>query len=169
MGGGGRMFNNPFGSTNCIRFAGYDLSPQRAPLCFYRGKGSNNARHAKRIPLKKRKTFPACPCSKPDLPVRQIRFARPTNPVYPCNFFISKLRMCIFRLKIYILRLRIHILNLRMNFLGGRFGFSMPSSGSFHTGESKFPCVRAGPCGGAARPVRASGVFGDWDKKSPFP
>ena len=31
---------NPFGSTNCIRFLGYDLSHRVAPLCLYRSKVS---------------------------------------------------------------------------------------------------------------------------------
>ena len=27
--------HNPFGSTNCIRFLGYNLSHRVAPLCLY--------------------------------------------------------------------------------------------------------------------------------------
>ena len=32
--------HNPFGSTNCIRFLGYNLSHRVAPLCLYGGKVS---------------------------------------------------------------------------------------------------------------------------------
>lgn len=35
---GDKKKHNPYVSTNCIRFLGYNLSPSGAPLCLYGGK-----------------------------------------------------------------------------------------------------------------------------------